>query len=592
MTSSNAVRTVINTRQTIFSHLFYEGRFAVPWHQRRYDWKKEHVRELLQDIDEAIKEKRKCYFLGAVILIEKGTKVWEINDGQQRMVTVSLICACLSRMFQEANEQIYENHALRILFELDVNSTARLLDADDLEPRLTPPRDDKTRYNLMIRGSSIGTNGKLTEAWQEIDQFVSALGIAQSKRFMDFLLNKIEVACLYIPNDVDPNSVYETINCRGKRLEDLDLIRNYLYSYFNAPEEKSWRDTVHDNLENVRAQLRTDAKAGEYARCYFQCKYGFLPKNSFYRKTRDTIRSTVDPQNPADYIYDLVSEFTLKDRVELFETIANPSTTNAFVENFQKHSGSNKKKRNLSIFLQELKAYKVAQPMVFALLSRYLMELDAVKKRRLAKRAHMDINRITSFILRTAFVAPKFEPSHFESEFSNLAKKIISAKELYDVDVMSFLEEFDGTYGIIDDDKFIDKMKVVEMRNVRDRRGKRFLLGVNHSMQSDSGLLNEQHCSVEHILPKSDEHSSGWDNFRECNPEDWVHRIGNLTLLGLEDNRPGKSDNASFSRKKEIFERSAIKLTRELGYEDWSTDAITARQEKLAKLAAKTVWTF
>ena len=119
---------------------------------------------------------------------------------QQRMVTLSLICACLSRLFHETNEQIYENHALRILFNLDVNSTARLPNADELEPRLTPPRDDRTRYNLMIRGSSIGTNGKLTDAWQEIDQFVSGTqGIEQSKRFMDFLLNKIEVACLTYP---------------------------------------------------------------------------------------------------------------------------------------------------------------------------------------------------------------------------------------------------------------------------------------------------------------------------------------------------------------------------------------------------------
>ena len=591
MTSSRDNNTVINTKQMVFSHLFYEGRFEVPWHQRRYDWTKEHVRELLQDIDEAIKENRRCYFLGAIILIEKGTKVWEINDGQQRMMTFSLICACLSRLFHRTNEQIHENHALRVLFDLDVNNTVRLSDTDKLKPRLTPSRDDKTRYDLMIRGSSLGTNGKLTDAWKEIDQFVSGMRIGQSKRFMDFLLNKIEVACLHIPNDVDPNSVFETINCRGKRLEDLDLIRNYLYSYFNAPEEQSRRDTVHDNLENVRIQLRSDTKAGEYARCYFQCEYGFLPKQSFYRKTRDTIRSRIDTKNPADYVYRLVSDFSLQKRVALFETIANASTTNAFAERFQSHSNSNRKKRNLAIFLQELKAYKVAQPMIFALLNRYIMEADTAKKRRLAKRVHTELNRITSFILRTALVAPKFEPSHFEKDFSNLAKTITSANEIYDVNVMSFLKKFDAPYGIIDDDKFIEAMKTVKMRN-GDRRVKRFLLSVNHSMQSDRNLINEHLCSVEHILPRSEEYWLNWKNFNDCDPEDWVHRIGNLTLLGQEDNKPGKSVNMQFSKKKEIFDQSAIKITRELGYEDWSPSAITARQEKMANLAAKKVWTF
>ena len=299
MTISNPINPVIRTKSMIFSHLFHTGRFAVPWHQRRYDWTREHVWELLHDIDEAIKERRKCYFLGAIILIEKGGGLWEINDGQQRMVTFSLICACLSRLFSAGNEQRYETLALRVSFVMDVNSTARLSDADELDPRLTPPRDDKTQYNMMIRDNNIGTNGKLTDAWQEIDQFFSGMGIENSKRFMDFLLTQVEVACLYIPDEVDPNSVYETINCRGKQLEDLDLIRNYLYSYFNATEEQTRRDTVHDTLENMRTQLRTDARAGEYARCYFQCRYGFLPKQKFYRTARDTIRSLLSPEKPA-----------------------------------------------------------------------------------------------------------------------------------------------------------------------------------------------------------------------------------------------------------------------------------------------------
>lgn len=592
MSISNGTGTIINTKPMIFSHLFHTGRFEVPWHQRRYDWTKEHVWELLRDIDEAVREKRKCYFLGAIMLLQKDERVWEINDGQQRMVTFSLICACLSRLFHNANEQIHENNALRVSFDIDINSTARLYDTGDYEPRLTPPRDDKTRYNLMIRGESIGTNGKLTDAWMKIERFFEGMEIEKHKQFMDYLLNNIEVACLYIPDDVDPNSVYETLNCRGKQLEDLDLIRNYLYSYLNATEEQARREAVHDNLENMRTQLRTDAKTGEYARCYFQCKYGFLPKSRFYRETRDAIRSTVNPRNLARDIHGLVSEFTSKDRVSLFETIANPRATDPLIENFQKHSRSNRG-RNLSIFLQELKTYKVAQPIVFALLSRYIMESDAREQIRLAKRIHGNLKHITSFVMRTAFVAPKFEPSQFESEFSALAKRIASTKQFYDIDIMSSLKELDETHGIIDDKKFIDKMKVVEMRNTRDTRRKRFLLGVNHSIQRDSSLLNETQCTVEHIFPRSEEHWQGWHNFEEHNPEDWVHRLGNLTLLGQEDNKPGRDDNRDFSRKKEVFDRSAITLTRELlDREDWSPKAITARQEKLAKIAAKEVWSF
>ena len=51
MTASNST-TVIRTQQMVFSHLFYEGRFVVPWHQRRCDWTKEHLRKNLSTIRE------------------------------------------------------------------------------------------------------------------------------------------------------------------------------------------------------------------------------------------------------------------------------------------------------------------------------------------------------------------------------------------------------------------------------------------------------------------------------------------------------------------------------------------------------------
>ena len=65
---------VIGAKSIVFSKLFYAGKFEVPWYQRRYDWRKEDVSELLHDIDEAMKEKRKCYFLGTIMLVEKREK--------------------------------------------------------------------------------------------------------------------------------------------------------------------------------------------------------------------------------------------------------------------------------------------------------------------------------------------------------------------------------------------------------------------------------------------------------------------------------------------------------------------------------------
>lgn len=588
-----STNTVIETREMIFSRLYYTGKFEVPWHQRLYDWEKDHVLELLRDIDEAVGENRRCYFLGAVMLVEKEQGSWLINDGQQRMVTISLICACLCRLFSD-KDSLRETRALRILFDLDENSTEQFCDADRLIPRLTPPRDDQTRYNQLIRGKSVGANGKLTLAWQEIDNFVSGMGVKKARLFFDFLIQKVEVACLYIPRDVDPNSVYETINSRGKPLDDLDLIRNYLYSYFNDDSEKARRETVHENLERVRVHLRNDARITAYARCYFQCRYGFLPKSRFYRESRNRIRSNAacDPtaKRPADYIYSLVSDFSLKEQVEIFRVVSNPRSGESFIEIFQVDSGTVKSSRNLSIFLRELETYKVTQPVVFALLWQYFKESDGRKKKKLAKFIHSKLKDFTSFVMRTAFVAPKFEPSHFEREFSDFAEKVASSTSIYDIRFDEFLRDCDATYAILDDTKFTERMKKQEMRDTK--KIKRFLLSLNHFAQFDGEIINENRCTVEHILPQSKHHWQGWKEFEGISPEDWIHRIGNLTLLEKNNNDAGDSENRNFSRKRQGYKRSAILLTQEIGKRDqWSPNEIGKRQEELITRAT-CVWSF
>lgn len=583
--------TVIGARSTTFFDLFRSGLFEVPWRQRRYDWKVEHVDELLHDIDDAIDADRRCYFLGAIILVESAPDAWHINDGQQRMVTLSMICACLRNLFAAQGDSHRMHTAHRILFDVTETATVSMDTLDHMKPRLKPPRDDKAHYNLLVRGRRVGANGKLTLAWHEIENFVAGMGIDKAMRFFDFLIQKLEFACLEIPDSVDPNSVYETINCRGKRLDDLDLIRNHLYSYFN--NEQARRDSLHENLESIRAQLRDDSKFSDYARCYFQARYGFLQKNSFYREVRRCVQTAAGKSSnpPSDYVYDLVDDFSCHDKVELFRAIASPSSAEPFIEEFVRLSGHENSARNLLMFLRELNAYKIIQPLLFALLFHYIKETDCQQRKSMAKWIHLRIKHITSFVMRTAFVSPKFESSRFESEFSSLAERVMSAKRPGDVPVDERLKECDSAYGVIDDKKFMARMCEMEMTD--NKRIKRFLFGVNYDLQPDSEMMHGTRCTVEHILPREQQHWANWLHFDDANPKEWVNRIGNLTLLSRQDNKLGAVDNRNFTVKKQTCSRSVLKISQEIAqYDMWSPREIIARQKRLVRRAAKKVWSF
>ena len=595
--SETKLSTVIDAQAILLSDLFYQGKFEVPWHQRYYDWKVNDVQALLQDIDEAVEEQRDCYFLGSIMLVNTDSCNWEINDGQQRMVTVSLICASFCRRFaREVRDTRREGLALRVLFELDANHTQTLDDADQCAPRISPPSNDAMRYKQMIRGNSIGSNGLLTSAWSTIENYFSPMDAKKLKQYFDFLLQKLEVACLRVPPHIDSNAVYETINCRGKPLDQLDQIRNHLYSYFNAESEWQRRITVHDNLERVRTFFPSNIKAAEYMRCHLQCIFGFLHKAQLYRDVRKAVRIPPHRMRNEEItvrnsVFNLTEKITTHEYLELFRIITSTSTESDFVQRFMIDSGTTNSPRNLEVFLRELRAYSVSQPLVFANLVRYVRESDGRKRKRIARIVNRNLKRLASFVLRTAFVAPKFEPSHYETEFSNYAKEIANATDIPDSEFAEFLRECDrSSYGILEDSKFKSTMEEAKMS--RGPRVKLFLLGVNGELQPDSRLVNENYCSVEHVLPKSSEHSSNWSGFQSVNLADWANRIGNLTLLGVADNKPGSKFNGDFAKKKEIYKNSGFTLTRQLcGFSEWTPNQIHLRQKNLAKLAVR-IWMF
>ena len=585
-------RTMVSAEAAVLSYLLYRGQFEVPWHQRYYDWTTEEVRELLEDIDEAIRAGRGCYFLGAVMLVDRpgAPTTWEINDGQQRMVTFSLMCARLARVFTNGADARREALALRVLFLLDENHTQTLEGAGSMMPRLSPPRDDQSRYNSLIRGDDIGTNGKLTAAWQEIDGYLADKTLEQARRFFDFVLNKLEVACLHVPRSIDPNAVFETLNARGRPLDNLDLIRNHLYSFFGEEEDRARKETVHGNLESIRGHLRYVPRTAEYMRCFFQCRYGPISSKRLYRETKKRISEeyrALPPGGAVDsFVYDLVGDLSSRERVELFHQITVPREDDEPIHRFLIDSRQRQKPRNMYAFLVELKNYKVAQPIVFALLDRYI-RASLPEKRAVAAVVHRKMRLLSSFVMRTAFVTRKFEPSQFERAFSDLARRLMSAGTIESVPLTDTLRGTDEL-GVFDDRTFIQQMSEASFHD--NTKARRFLLGLAHYQQRGAIVINERRFTVEHILPASPTHLCGWPNFNGDTHRDYSARIGNVALLSEDDNKPGAAANESFARKQTAYERSAVELTRKVAESaDWSPGEIEDRQRRLAELAAR-VW--
>ena len=588
--------TVVQAEAMCFADLFFGGRFEVPWHQRYFDWRAAEVQDLLEDVQEAVQAGSDCYFLGAVILVENPEGVWEINDGQQRMVTVSLISAAFCKRFAGNDpDPQREAIALRLVFDLESNRTCHLANAGHYTCRVKPPRSDSVAYRQLVRGRAIGTNGKLAAAWQLIEKFVDGLDSKLCRDYFDYLIQHLEVACLRLPPNVDANAVYETINSRGKTLDDLDRLRNHFYSYFGREARIERKEAVHEHLERVRTVFPRGNVASAYLRCRLQCRWGFLRGDHFYRDARRALRKRCftgvgEPAVDLEHrVSRLVEETCSPGAVELFRVMTATNPDPEVVGAFDVAAGTVDAPRSFTVLLRELRVYKVTHPLVFALLEKLVAAPDARRRRRIAKAVVKNLQRLSAFVLRTAFVRQRFAPSEFEKKFADHARRVAGAEEVGDVAFSEFLRSSDR-WGVLDDAHFIQTLQNARMK--RGRMVRQLLQGVNRRYQTDLPLLNEESTTLEHVLPLASEHWSAWSEFQERNCTDWIDRIGNLTLMGPADNRSGANFNRSFQDKVDSYRNSSVAITRALGeYSQWTPEAIETRQRKLARDAA-TVWAF
>jgi hypothetical protein len=116
------------------------------------------------------------------------------------------------------------------------------------------------------------------------------------------------------------------------------------------------------------------------------------------------------------------------------------------------------------------------------------------------------------------------------------------------------------------------------------------LLKVNDLLAGDVVAVSPAAVSCEHILPQN----VGKDNpawylvFRSPNGERYVghnfrHRLGNITILSHPDNRAAGA--RAFSEKRSILQKSAYVISQNAGnMADWNISMVEARTAQLAKL--------
>ena len=182
---------------------------------------------------------------------------------------------------------------------------------------------------------------------------------------------------------------------------------------------------------------------------------------------------------------------------------------------------------------------------------------------------------IESLFVRNCVIAGRVA-NKYEILFADIAYCIYEKKYTVVEDICNEIKK-----DIIKDDEF--KVIFSTFKGNAKHVIRYLFRSINKLIAKETEILNDnKKIHIEHIMP---ENIKNWD-INEDIHEEFLWRLGNLTLLGSEYNK--NVSNKSFDEKKKIYDKSEILITRKLlDYDIWNENTIQKRQEQLAELALK-----
>ena len=565
--------STVNTPTVGIGRLLSENyRYRVPDHQRDYSWSEDQIEQLFEDIKGAQSVDQKEYFLGLMVFIpaekRNGFEVLDILDGQQRLVTTTIIIASIRHWLLEHGRESdstkvqedfvgireYGESETEPRMLLNVNNNQMFYDyvvcekpLDEIELAISKANRYSPNYNLLK--AIIFCRKKIVE--------IAKGGVDESERAAELLFSlikyirdNVKVVQLVVSSVSDAYTVFETLNARGLDLSALDLVKNYVFGQAKKKTidleylQKNWMEMM-SNLSN------TDSE--DFLKIYWTSRNGRTQVQKIFPSLRENFKSL-------DSVKSLSKD--LCGVSEQYEGL--------YVPDSKIWAGYSKAAKEHIPVLKDLGSKQISPILVSA--------LGVFDSQEMEKLLYFMETLLVRFQLiiggRTGLL---------EIACAKLAKKIFDRKILKTSQAFKEVEDIFPS-----DATFKDAFSVKIEKNSK----KAVLLLKKLEIQSmkEQKLSNELSpgisLTLEHVLPKNP--NQQWLPFfidKEKSIEDYKYRIGNLCLLADVNRNLGSK---GFETKKDTYKKSPLTLTREIGSQaSWNWKTIEERQSRLAEMAAK-----
>ena len=265
-----------------FELLQKTSQYQIPIYQRNYAWTKKECSRLLDDLLKTGTPLNPNHYLGSVIL-KRETKsaidTFNIIDGQQRTITISLLLLALKKHFlNNQNKFSTIDSNIKIVCEnadgLYIKN--ELFAANDLFYKLLlKDGNDRKEYSDLVRG--VSGAGLISKNYNYFLHEFASRNIHPDALYTGIKNSKIAIVTL--DEKENPQLLFEAVNDTGLDLKEIDLIRNWIFMGLNHTEQDRLYRGYWQRLENM---LSINNMLDDFLRYYTEIHAGIIIGNHYY----------------------------------------------------------------------------------------------------------------------------------------------------------------------------------------------------------------------------------------------------------------------------------------------------------------------
>lgn len=225
--------------QQSLKQFFASKVFEIPKYQRSYAWEKQNVRELFEDIQEALDTKANHY-LGTVVLAKtKNEEVFNIVDGQQRVTTIVMfISAIICKLVDKGDRDFYRRYYVK---ERD-------------QFKLTPLERDRDFFFELLNGAlTLEPKNKSQRYMQDVYNEMENIVDHHIKDHAQFLkgIEALSILEFIEKNESDAIRIFQTVNDRGRDLSRMDKMKSLLFYFSNKYLSEKYDNDINNKFGEI-----------------------------------------------------------------------------------------------------------------------------------------------------------------------------------------------------------------------------------------------------------------------------------------------------------------------------------------------------